>query len=84
MATYNFERELVEGRYNIDNKYCIDGEGKRVPLAKEIQEDETLPDSVKVICKGADCDVIFDVTLDSGQETTLNTIVADHKAHTGG
>lgn len=75
MAEYNFDREIVDGKYNVNNQYAPE------TLAAAIKGEETLPDAFQIKCDAAEGCVTFDPALTAGQETTLYVVIAAHKAH---
>jgi hypothetical protein len=82
METYNYTRsQLPSGKYDIEHLDRIDGEGNQIYLAKEI-ELVLSGKKFKVICNNASCDIIFEENLTSEEKTTLDTVVANHKANT--
>lgn len=38
MFEYDYKREIVDGRYNINNKYHVDGEGNQITLLSDIKK----------------------------------------------
>ena len=80
MFEYTYIRSHANGKYDIPNKDRVDGDGNQIRLAREIAT--ALPGkSLKVICNGTSCIVSFMVELTAGEETTLDSVVADHKAN---
>jgi hypothetical protein len=81
-TTYEYERDPVPGGYDCPaNPARTDVEGRQIHLAVEIAD--ALPGKVfKIIADGADCDVIFSEALDAADKTTLDAVVAAHKANT--
>ena len=78
MYEYNFTRELVNGRYNIDNKERIDGEGNQIYLFKEIKT--SFPTNLfKILCNGSSVKISFVNELTEPEQNILSTIVNDHK-----
>lgn len=76
--TYNFSRELVNGMYNINNIERVDVSGNQILLATEIES--ALPGkSFKIICDGANADIIFVDEISGPEQTTLNIVVTAHK-----
>jgi hypothetical protein len=78
VATYNYSREIVDNLYDIDNVARVDGEGNQIYLAQEIEA--ALPGkNFNVVCNGADAAIIFTEDLTAEEQTTLGTIVSNHK-----
>lgn len=82
MADYNYTRELVDGRYNINNKFHVDGSGNTIPLSKDIMDEVTLPSDVTLSMSGSNCTITFGGILTDPQKTTLDTVVTTHKNYT--
>ncbi len=82
MADYIYSRELVNGHYNINNAYHIDGDGNIIPLSQDIIDEATLPSDVDISMVAATCTVTFGETLTAPQKTTLDTVVVTHKSYT--
>ncbi len=81
MAEYNFTRNVVSGKYDIDNPDRVDGESKQIRLADEIET--ALPGVDFVVrCNNSECKVITDGDLTSGQQTTLDNVVSAHQNNT--
>jgi len=77
--TYSYTREKVDKVYKIDNPDRVDGEGKQIYLADEIQ---TAFPSIIFQTKAVDTNfdvIVQDTALTEGQQTTLGTLVSDHK-----
>jgi hypothetical protein len=82
MTIYNFTRELVNGAYDINNPQRLDGEGNQITLASEICVIPEFAQKFNINCCLSSCNITFNFTLTSEQETQLNTIVAAHKNNT--
>jgi hypothetical protein len=91
MATYNYTRErLAEGdhinEWDIDNPDRVDGGLDQIHLATEITA--AIPGKILdvpgIICNGSSCTIAFTEALTAGEETTLTTIVNNHKNNVGG
>jgi len=78
---YSYTRELLpEGAYDIDNPNRVDGEGKQIYLAKEVEP--AFPGKhFRVVCDEDSCDIIFEEELDSGEQAVLTQKVNEHKAN---
>ena len=73
-----YSREIVNGGYNIDNPLRIDGEGKQIRLAKELEE--VIECGFKVRCKESSCKIITDEEVSNIEEIT--GVVNAHKNNT--
>ena len=81
MFTYDYVRANTDGHYDINNPARIDGSGNQIWLADEIIA--ALPSKpCRVICNGTLCSIEFETELTAGEKTTLDTVVANHKANT--
>ena len=78
---YIYTRDIIDGAYNIHNHARIDGEGEQINLAKEA-EDALSGENFNLICDGTEAKFVFENTLDAGQITTLDAVVAAHKNNT--
>ncbi|NHJ39633.1 MAG: hypothetical protein FK731_06320 [Asgard group archaeon] len=86
MTTYPYTRDLLTsgefaGIWDIDNPARTDGEGKQIYLADEVSSaisGKTL-DIPGVSCNGSSCNINFTSDLTSEEETTLATVVNNHK-----
>ena len=77
MAIYSFTREL-SGAYNINNRARVDGNGDVIHLWSEIET--ALPGKTsKVNCNGINVDITSVSDLSAGDQTTLATVVSNHK-----
>ena len=79
MPDYIYSRELVNGLYNINNINHTEGTGLPVPLREQIKAEATLPHEFHITCNGSVCTITFSAPLTSGQEITLNGLVAAQK-----
>lgn len=80
MFDYFFTRELIDGRYNIDNIDRVIGENQ-LHLFTEIKT--ALPgNDFKIICNGSDVKISFVSELSSGDQTTLDNVITAHKNNT--
>ena len=81
MTTYNYTRVKNAGAgYDVENENRTDANGQ-IYLAKEIET--ALPGKTfKVKCDDTVLDILFDTALTSGQKTTLDGVVNDHKNNT--
>lgn len=81
MTKYNYTRTLdvTNNCYDINNKDRVDGSSNQIYLVKEIKV--AIPNKhFNIICNGLDVVIdFFNYTLSGGEETTLNTIVSNHK-----
>jgi len=83
---YQYTRERITsgeytGRRDINNPSREDGSGNRLYLADEVQT--ALPGKVFYVhLSGSTCNVEFEIELDSAEQSTLDTVVANHKANT--
>ncbi|KKN68364.1 hypothetical protein LCGC14_0452400 [marine sediment metagenome] len=78
MAIYSFTRELELGAYNINNRARVDGNGDVIHLWGEIET--ALPGKTsKMTCNGINVDITSVSDLSAGDQTTLATVVSDHK-----
>lgn len=78
MADYIYERESVNGSWNINNSIRVDGESKQINIAKEVEV--AIPGKLfKVCCNASEAKFIFDEELTSAEQTILDTIVNTHK-----
>ena len=82
MAGYQYSRELVNGRYNINNINHTEGGDTNVHLFTEIINELTLPDEFNITCVNSSCIITFASELSGAQQTTLDNIVAYHKTDT--
>ncbi len=81
MTEYIYQRELINGTWNIDNYDRVDGEGNQIHLAKEVET--SIPDKVfKLCCNGSEAKFIFTTELDANEQTTLGNTVTAHKNNT--
>ncbi len=81
MSEHTYIRVKKTGGYDIDNVDHIDANGKQITLASEIKT--AFPgDIFTVKCEDVACVVDFLVDRDAAQITTLDGIVATHKAVT--
>ena len=79
MSEYIFIRVKKTGGWDINNVDHVDAAGKHITLNSEIIT--AIPNNhCKVACNGTECKVIFDDPLTAPETTTLNTVVAAHKA----
>lgn len=78
MYEYNFTRELINGRYNIENKDRVDGEGNQIYLFQEIKA-SFADNPFKIICNGENVKIFFQNELTTEQQSTLTTIINNHK-----
>lgn len=78
MYDYNFTRDLVNGMYNINNIERVDGEGNQIYLFHEIQS-AISNNKFNIICVGENVTISFESELSSGEQSTLNTVVSNHK-----
>jgi hypothetical protein len=80
MPTYQYARVSLGGA---TGGFDIDHPDRTTPpdqiyLAKEIET--ALPGKTFTICcQGTNCDIVFDVALNTSEETTLTNTVNDHK-----
>ena len=78
MFTYEFSRELVEGSFNIDNKFYKDVDGKIIPLAKYLLEN--MPSRpMNVRCGGTLCKISSATELNAAEITQLTNLVNAYK-----
>lgn len=80
MAAYPFTRVVLpSGHWDIDHPDRVDGGGARLSLAKEVEA--ALPGHpFTVRCDAGSCVVDFPgYELTTGEETTLNDTVSDHR-----
>ena len=80
MADYTYTRELVDGRWNVDNQYRLD-DSEQIHLAKEVET--ALSGKIFTICcMGTEVKLSFTEALSGGEQTTLATTVQAHKDNT--
>ena len=78
---YIYDREIVNGKYNIENPLRVDEYGYQIRLAKEVEID--LPGiGFRLVCNGKEAKFIFEKALTTNQQTTLDNVVAAHKDNT--
>jgi hypothetical protein len=82
MASYQYSRELVNGRYNINNINHTEGGADNVHLFTEIINDATLPNEFNITCVNSSCVITFANELSGAQQTALDNVVAYHKTDT--
>lgn len=82
MADYIYTRETVNGRYNMDNIFRVDGVGDMINLAQDIISEGTLPTDVNTSMSGGSCTISFSETLTAPQITTLDALVVTYKSYT--
>jgi hypothetical protein len=80
MAEYIYNREIVNGHYNIDNPDRKDAEENQIYLAKEIEAQ--ISKKFKVVCNAEECKIIFEEDLTEQEKNLLDTIVENHKNNT--
>lgn len=81
MFDYNYTRDLVNGKFNIENELRVDGEGNHIYLFHEIKA--IIPDNKFTIeCNNTNVTISFEQELTSEQQTLLDTVVANHKNNT--
>jgi hypothetical protein len=90
MATYYCTRERFGAgahinRWNIPNPDRIDGSSNQIHLAEEIEVGipaKVLCAPCGVTCTGDQCTIEFTAELTAGEQTTLTTIINNHKNNT--
>lgn len=80
MFNYNYTRALVDGAYNINNQYDLDGESNVIPLCEVIKASLTKNCNIK--CAGTNVVISFEAELSGADQTTLGTDVSTYKAIT--
>ena len=80
MTEYTYTRELVNGVYDVNNPDRLDVEGNQIYLVDEILT--ALSKKANMHCNGSDMHLEFEDELTTQEKTTLDTVVADHKANT--
>jgi hypothetical protein len=81
MVDYVYSRELVEGRYDIDNKNRVDGEGNQIHLSNEVSI--ALPGKLfRLVCDAGEAKFIFNTSLSPEEELVLDACVTAHKNNT--
>jgi hypothetical protein len=79
MNTYNYNRELVNGTWNINNQALQDPDGFTISLAKIIQGQFPSKGKICLIADGDNCNILIETALDSAEKAQLDQIVADYK-----
>ena len=78
MTPYNYLRELVDGKWNINNQYRVDGNGDQIQIVEEIKT--AIPGKFpNMVAKDENVTFEFAGDLSAGQHTTLTQVVNDHK-----
>jgi len=79
--SYNYTRNLVNGRWDIDNKDRVDGASKQIHLANEVET--ALPGKdFHLECHDNSAKFDFVDELTGAEQTTLNGVVSDHQNNT--
>jgi len=82
MFEYSYTRDLVDGRYNINNEARVDGEGEQITLWSEIKAASFASKLCGIKCSGDTAKVCTSEELTGAEQTELDTIVSDHKNNT--
>jgi len=78
---YNYTRNLVNGKWDIDNKDRVDGGGNQIYLANEVET--ALPGKkFQLHCHHGNAKFDFESELTVPEKTTLDGVVADHQNNT--
>lgn len=80
MFDYNYSREIVDGCFDINNQYDIDGESNVIPLCDTIKT--ALSKDCNIKCAGTAVVISFETELSAGEQTTLDTTISTYKAIT--
>jgi hypothetical protein len=81
MSIHVYTRELVTGRWNINNVHYVDAQNYPIPLATQVKG--VLPGKVFTLrCNGAVATFDFADELTAPEIALLDTAVAEHKAPT--
>jgi hypothetical protein len=83
MAEYIYTRDLLpDGEWDINNPNRVDGQGDQIMLAYEIAQAIPAITHIDLVCVDAEAKVTTDPDLTPEQKTTMDTVVANHKANT--
>lgn len=81
MVEYIYTRNVVGGKYDIDNPNRVDEGGNQIYLAKEV-ESQFPTRKFTLHCDNSEAKFIFITALSEAQKTTLDTIVSNHQNNT--
>lgn len=76
---YEYTRSLVNGIYDVHNIVRVDGSSNQIQLRNEILVALPAEGKPKMKMNGSSLSIAFSGTLSAGDETTLESVVTDHK-----
>lgn len=84
MIIYSYTREMVDGKWNVNNDRDVDEKGVSVNLSDRIKENESIGLGFsKMAAKESVVDITFSSDLTADEKVILDKIVADHKTASG-
>ena len=82
MYQYNYEREIVDGGYNINNNKYFDGEENIISLTKYLKTE--MPTKIfKMKCSYSLCHLFSNIELTEQEHTDLTGFINTYKNYTG-